>query len=419
MIKIYNLFIRIFSIFPKLFLIVIISKKWSLNEIGSFNLFSTSIILLTFILGLDYYNYSNRKLIECPKTERINIIFKQFFFYLLTYCIVLPLSYFLFYKSSFPQEWTEYFYLILITEHLSQEIYRILNILEKQLVASVLLTIRTGLWIFILVLFTYNWSLNVINISMSTVLSYWTIGCVISFLCSMFILYKEISFLHSSDFSFSFLELFNWYKDSFKITALYLMMTISYKSLEYGGRYFVTYFHGLETLGIYSIFYQISNLINIFVEASIITFLYPKLVKFYTENNKLRFKEEVDKSIKRILGICFFFGIILILGEQIIFSFLSKKYLSNYLNLYIIILAGNTLFMTANLYHYGLYGMQKDNAIFKSTIYGFLINIISTLILLPILGIYSVAVGSFIAYLVLFLLKYFYFKQFFEKWIVN
>ena len=414
MISITNLGIRLASILPKLFLSLIIIKNFTIENVGYYNLFSTSIIVLTFILGFDFYVYSNRKLVGADDTEKSTILLRQLLFYCFTYVIILPIS-FLFLKEKIPIDLLSPFYIILITEHLSQEIYRVINILERQLVASVLLAIRNSIWILLCLTYTIVFQNN-FKPSFELLLVFWSVGGIISLFMSILVIRKLVAKSIKLIDLTKVLNAQKWYSEAMYTSSLFFAMTFSYKFIEYGGRYFIVYFHEIKILGIYSIFYQISSLISIFFEATILTFLYPKLLRFYQQNKKYEFEKEVKSTFSKIVYISIFLISVISATQSYIFALLGKEFLVEFKIILLILLVGNAFFMASNLYHYSLYSMEADKIIVKSTVLAFAFNVVITLAVLPIAGIYSVAIGSSISYFMLYILKSHYSRKSLDLW---
>ena len=149
---IYNIFFRGITLASK-FVFILFLGKYSIDEtnLGVFGLFSTSIALLIYILGFDFYVYNTREIIDL-KDGLADKVKNQLVFHLLAYLIVIPISLYLVFKLNFLT--IEYFWLflaLLVSEHLGQESYRFFTTLEKSVIANVMLFIRSGLWVWFVI----------------------------------------------------------------------------------------------------------------------------------------------------------------------------------------------------------------------------------------------------------------------------
>src|SRR5690606_1905283 len=150
-------------------------KKLSVEDYGVFGLFQSTIIILTFVLGFDFYTYSSREILK-KNAQQFNFYFiNQLAFHLLAYILIIPFSYFIF-KLGFIEF---KFVLILISEHLSQEFYRLLIVLNKTIVATTILFLRSGIWIIALYFF---WNQKAVEASLNSLFLFWSVGAVLSVL---------------------------------------------------------------------------------------------------------------------------------------------------------------------------------------------------------------------------------------------
>ncbi len=404
-----NGLIRILSVLPKLFLTFYLLKKWDLAEIGRYNLLNTNILILTLIVGLDFYNYSNRELVKNKSTNRGTILIRQIVLYIIAYFLLIPPLYYFVLKYYLADNIIISFFIILICEHLSQEIYRILNVLEFQIFASILLALRNGLWICLL--FIYVSFTNDSPLTIEILLKFWSGGSTVCLIISVFILIKKINIILPS---FRIYDSLIFYRKALKITSIYFFITVIYKFLEYSGRYIIAYYFDPKILGVYSVFYQVSGLMSLLFDSTIITFLYPKLIKYFNDAEMNNINITVTNNVVNMLLLGFFEIIVCYSFRRNIYSFFNKPELENFDMLLILILTSNLVYSLSYIYHYALYAMQDDKGIFKTVFFSFLINF-SSFLLIPLIGIYSVAIGSLFSYIALLFFKYYRYKKTFSN----
>ena len=172
-----NLILRGLTIVAKFLLSILIVKNLGIYEMGVFGIFQTTATILIYVLGFDFYTFNTREILK-ENAKRLNYyITNQIAFHGLVYLIVLPMAGFLFLFGVVDLEYAIFFYGILIAEHISQELYRVLIVLKKSVIASIVLFVRSGFWIVVLYLF---WSINDINKSLDTILFLWLVGALLS-----------------------------------------------------------------------------------------------------------------------------------------------------------------------------------------------------------------------------------------------
>src|SRR5690606_2738796 len=248
LISLANLGFRGFSLGAKFLLIFYIGKYFAYETLGLYGIFTTTITLSVFLLGFDFYRYSAREILALPFAEQASVIKDQFLYYLAAYVLFLPLLGFIFFFKVIPIHYFYYFYLILIFEHLSQELFRLFTILSRPLYANFLMFIRSGLWVMVL-LSVWFYSDNQ-ALSLKTVWVFWISGAGISIILGFYSLmriYKGVELKPIDP---------KWFIKGTKISIFYLGSTIAYKIIEFSDRYMIDYLLGKKEVGIYTFFSQ-------------------------------------------------------------------------------------------------------------------------------------------------------------------
>ena len=177
--QVINIFLRGTTVLLKFVLSVLVIKKLSIEEFGVFGLFQSTIIISTFILGFDFYNFTSREILK-ENAKTVGYYFtNQLAFHLVVYILIIPLTYFVFISGIIHSNYLWLFVLILISEHLSQELYRLLIILNKSVAATTLLFLRSGIWVLFLYFF---WTQSILAVNIHSILLLWLLGAISSVL---------------------------------------------------------------------------------------------------------------------------------------------------------------------------------------------------------------------------------------------
>ena len=120
--KLWALLLRGSSMGAKFLLLIGLSKTLPTGEYGTLSIIVTTITFLMFIVGLDFYNYSHREVIEKDELKEKYIV-SQFWFHLLCYIIIVPIIYLLLSNGIIPLEYIVPLYVLLILEHFCQEAF--------------------------------------------------------------------------------------------------------------------------------------------------------------------------------------------------------------------------------------------------------------------------------------------------------
>tara|TARA_B110000902_G_scaffold235128_1_gene280238 strand:- start:948 stop:1412 length:465 start_codon:yes stop_codon:yes gene_type:complete len=132
-----NISLRGLTLLSK-FIFIFLLGKYAEDEffLGEYGIIVTSISLIIYLVGFDYYVFNTREILK-SKENIIEKIRNQFFFHLIVYLILLPVLLGVIFYFNFID--TKYFLIILlliISEHLGQELFRLYTTLEKSNLAN-------------------------------------------------------------------------------------------------------------------------------------------------------------------------------------------------------------------------------------------------------------------------------------------
>ena len=389
------LFLRGISIGAK-FIFTVLFFKLSEAQFGEYSLVATTILLLVFVLGMDFYSYANRAVLS-PKNNTQKIIFNQFSLYAILYVLLIPVVYVVFRMAKFDLDYLWIFYVVLITEHLNYEFYRLLFVLKKPLQANLNLFLRNGLW----VLFA-SWQLYFYKeIRTEQVLWYWLAGNILALLYTLSLIVGIRHKIDKQHFTWDK----KWIKTGLLVSVPYILATLAYKTIEFSDRYMIDYFLDKTHVGIYSFFANMANVLNIVLFTVVISIIYPKMVSAIMDKNTANFKKYYaqmkKETIYYALGVAVFLAILL---PVILMAIHKDIYLKQFYVFFLLIL-GNFFLNLSFVYHFVIYAHHKDWQIFKATGLAALLNVILNLMLIPIWGIAGASLATLISFAVILFVK--------------
>lgn len=389
-----NLSLRGVTLVAKFLLSLLIVKELSVSDLGSFGIFQTTIIIMLYILGMDFYTFNTREIIN-GKRQLSFYITNQFAFHGFLYVIFIPLSLFIFIYDIIDYKYLFYFYSILIFEHLSQELYRIHVSLKRSNLATFTLFLRSGIWIYVLLLV---WWYK--NGSLDDVFLYWLIGALVSVIAGFITLKTQISF-KSIDVS--------WILKGVRLSIPFFLGTVFYKIVEFSGRYFLDFYFDKTQVGIYTFFGGISNTIFVFVHSTVIIIMSPRLIESANKGIN-EFIGAYSNFKKSIITYCFVGAVLSSIVIYPVLLFIDKSELLRNIEVFFILLIGVVLFCLSYIPHYGLYSHNKDFFILKAAAITSVTNIGLNFLLIPKLGSMGAAWAQLVSFGVLLLIKTVYFK---------
>jgi O-antigen/teichoic acid export membrane protein len=381
------LFCRAGTLASKFILLMFLAKYVSLDELGVYSLVTISITYLAFLLGFDFYTYSNRELLKIEDKEWSGIINSQFVFYSISYTLSIPVILAFFYFDMLPWEYLLYFYALLILEHLSQELMRLLIVMLKPMQANLQLFIRSGGWILLFIIYYYITG----DISLSTLFIFWIFADILAIAFSIACFDKDKKFY----FKFSAFNL-AWVTKGLRVALPLLVSTLALRGIYVVDRYILKYDSDIGSVGIYSFYSNMSNALISFVDAVIVVQFYPKLVRAYSSSNIDKYNEVLRSFKRKMISFCAIIFILLASTFPIVTLYLGKKQLIENISVYYILLVSAVIYSIGLVYHFELYAQGKDKSIIASSVISFAIGLV-IMIYLSKYGMLGIALGQLLA----------------------
>jgi len=400
--KFLALFLRGISLLGRFALTFFITKELSLELQGEYTLLATTITLLVMLVGFDFYIYSSRRIVK-KKESSIFILKNQLFLHSVIFVFIsfLIVGYFYFFKTFFSIYYIFLIISLLFFEHLGQELFRMYLILEKTLFANLLLFLRTGVWA--IALSGYLFLFKVSELNLETILILWLFSAILSVFTGM-LYFPNIKLLFDTKIDNQ------WIKKGLKVGLVMFISTISVKIVEYSDRYLIDYFLGKTDLGIYSIFFQLYNLINVVIFTLIISFTYPKIFHAVNDNHKQNILKLKNQIIIKSSLIIILYGAFFWFTLPLILKTIDKNELYPHQLIFFILLLGGLFLNISFSYHYILIAKGRELSIVKSTLFVAVFNIICNIILIPIYGITGAAFTFLVSSILLLLTKSYYYR---------
>ena len=402
--KTINLVLRGITLGSKFLLSIYLVKFLSLEANGEYGIFVATISMLTYVLGLDFYSFNNREILQENSSESGKKIKNQFFLFTIVYLIVLPLLYVLGLFDFIGEKYVFLFYLILIFDHISIELYRLLVVFSKPIQANMNLFLRTGIWILVLIFAWHNDFEELKNLK--SVFNFWMIGSFLSVAYSIFS-------LSTTGISIPWREKIEtkWILAGLKIATPFFIATLSYKTIQFADRYMVEFYLGTKQTGVYYFFSNISMLIETFVQTTVVMIYSPQLIASLKKDKPFQInifktfsKEIVIYSVLAVVSVCAIIYPLLYIVEK------TELFLS--ISVFFVMITTRFIFNISLIYHFKLYVAKKDRIIMTSTLVAVLFNVSLNFILIPYYGLIGGALATLISILIMMGFKLFYAKKY-------
>jgi O-antigen/teichoic acid export membrane protein len=378
------------------FLFFALFFKYSEEVYGEYSLVATNVMFGVYMLGLEFYSYANREMLK-PQASYGQIFKHQLLFYAGAYVIMLPLIYGFFYAGFLNKAYWWWFLPVLLVEHLSYEVYRLLFVLKKPLEANINLFFRNGFWLAgaLVYMFLYG------GIDIPVLLKFWLVGDLLSL--TVFIPVARAYGL----FTFTGISTDKtWIRKGLKVAFPFFLATLGFKIIEFSDRYFIDWYLGKKELGIYAFFGNISYLVNTVVYTVVISLLFPGIMESILSGDKVLFADRFEEFKRKISRWTWLSAAGVSLLLPVLLWILHKdEHLSLYY-VFLILVAANVWLNFSLIYHFVLYGYRKDWKIFRAVAAGMAVNVGLNFIAVPVWGITGAAFTTLLAMGIIFVVKF-------------
>ncbi len=186
-------------------------------------------------------------------------------------------------------------------------------------------------------------------------------------------------------------------KELMKFGTPLLLTELSYLLLSYADRYLILAIHGEQTLGLYSVGYNLAMYVSDLLTFSMSFAVIPLYVSVYETQGKQKTEEFLSKSLYYLLiaviPICF--GYYAVCEDM--FVFLASKKYAQAAEFSPIIITGTIFLGLNNIFNAGLYLKKKSATILIIMLMAVTVNIILNIILIPEYSVNGAAIATLAA----------------------
>lgn len=388
-----SLFLRMSAMGSKFLIFTYLSKYFTESVYGVYSLLSTTVTIAIFVLGFDFYNYAIREILLKPN-DRASKVATSFVFYGLIYFVFIVLGHLIFEQIDYLSKYATLIILISISEHLNQEIYRLLLAFKKVLVANWFLFLRVAGWT-IWVLFQIIVLKKVI--SLEYILYTWLLfNAAILFITLLWFsetIRKYIPTIRINK---------DWLKKGLRVSIIFYMATLALKVIEYSNRYIVEGVLDEASAGIFAFYSNISMVIGIYISTIVVSYELPDLIESSTHNDfeskLLRFKNLLIRH-----SAFAFLAVIVLMYPILLWQ--GKISFARYWPLIILLNSATFLMNVSLIYHSYLYIKLQEKKLLKIVLISSIINVLTTFLFSYLFGIIGAGIAFLITGIVIFLLR--------------
>lgn len=354
-----TLLFRLWSSLAKTFSIFFISKYISTTAAGEFTLILSVIVIGIYLIGIDFYTFSNREVLKRRSNIKKSVINDSYLAFIIILVLIPIFSYIP--DNYLGNQNRVLVFMLIVTEFFGMQGARYLIILKKPLSSAVSVFFRFGLWMSILVLAKL---VSDFSISIDFLIKIWIIFNTASI---VFISFMIIPHFDSSERKLDY----KWIKRGIGVSLVFFIGTITQRFFFNIDRFYIESNLGLEILAVYAAYFSIAAGITVFVDSLVLMHSYPLLVEKISQD-RARSNNIKNSVLFSVSAVCFF----CVIGITFIFPYLSSLFddeLFDQNKVSFWFLVGSfVIYNLSQVYYYTLYALNKEMMLTLINIIGLL-----------------------------------------------
>ena len=384
MTRVLNISIRLATLNIRFVFIFFLAKYLSAGSLGYYGIFAATIAYGMIFVGLEFFLYTTREILSVPPEEQGGMLKGHAALIACLYISMLPIVMTILAQVGWPRYLYLLFIPILFLEHFNQEIYRILIAKSQTIAASLLLFARQASWAIVAIIAMV---LSVAARSLEIIVICWLVSGVITAILGIWTIRQiEISGWRNP-------INWHWVRKGVLVAAPFLFATLAQRGIFTFDRYWLEALGGVEIVAAYVLFFGLASALSVFVDAAIVSFIYPELIKHSNNGEFLIAREKTRTMLYQVLGVSVAFAILSWILLPYLLGWIDNPSYYNFAGLFPWVLSGMILYVVGLVPHWALYARGKDRAIVLSNLMAFAMFMLTTWATNELLGIYAVLVA--------------------------
>jgi|GEM_PF-2783500 len=379
--------IRMTSLVSKFVLTLFIARYMGFEDLGVYGLIVSATFVVPAVMGLGVMYMKTREAVTQDPPDIVKNLYYYARYILVVYCLFF-IGAGLFGIQTDQVGFAIIIVAIILMEHLNNDLYNLLLNLSKPLTANILHFVRTTVWICsIIVISFFDTELQTIE----NVILFWFIGSLSAFLGFLFVT-RHWPWSHIPKFP----PLFLWVREEVKASKVAYTNSVVTAFNHYIGHFLVSIFLGLELTGVYVYFMQVINAMINLLKIGVIQTARPKLINAYKKKssdfNELYLLCRKNAVFFSVLMALFSIPVMYLTTLYVV----EKPLALEWFPVFLVTLIFFLLFIVMEVDQLVLYSAHRDDLILRLCILYTLGFFALNVILIPIVGLWGVALGFII-----------------------
>lgn len=360
-----------------------IARYLGLEELGFYGLVTAATIIIPLLLGLGLAYTISRKAVTASLEEVVSDLknFGKFFFFI----YLIPASLSVAYGVSINQLTLYVLVLIVICfEHVNGFSYQLLQNISRPVSANFNHFIRSSAWLILYMPLAYLYpQLRDIG----WLMLFWAFGSLLAF-CHFFYLVKDWPWKSSLTQT----RLLPWIKKEFYNSYRAYLIGVFESVGMYLDRYMIGLFLGLEMVGVYVFFWQITSAMNNLLSTGVVQVTRPKLVKAFKDKSETYEKVYIKCLQSAVLG-ALLASFTSVVGLFLLLPYMQRPLVEQYFPIYYLMLLAFMGSVIKEVQKLKFYSQHRDDITLKVSFVTLLSSCIFTSILVVSSGVWGAGVA--------------------------
>lgn len=351
--RLFSMLLRLTALAGKFAVFIALAGFLGDIELGLYGLLAAAVAYGTFLSGLEYYNYSMREVAGNEEAVQSGAILNHISFVLFVQLVLLAVSLIGWATGLITFELFLVTLAIAFMEQWAQEGYRLLVALSKPVVASVVLFLRQGAWVFFVIFCFYEFPEAR---TLQFVLLSWLTGAGLAGLVALSVLFRHSGLPNASVINR------RWIARGLPVAIVFFGAALGLNTVNLLDRYFQAVLGSDEALAAYVLFFGISVALIALLDAGVFSFGFSKIVAAERSSTEDLIGELKKVLQQTILIIALFFIVAVFFFEFGLELFGISQY-DAYPGLYYILMLSISLQALSMVPHLGLFALQQQKII--------------------------------------------------------
>lgn len=367
--RVANIGVHGVTLVSRFLLIFFLAKYLDPALVGYYGLFIAAVGYSLYFVGLDFYTYVAREILQVPCERRGRLLKGQAALSFILYLLFFPVVLVLLYRADWPGVLVYWFFPILVLEHFNQEVSRLLIALSEPVTASVLLFIRQGSWALVIVaLMAWDPSSR----HLQTVMVLWAAAGFAAAFAGVWKVRKLPmgGWRDAVDW--------RWVRRGIAVSSAFLLATLALRGIQTFDRYWLESLAGIEVVAAYVLYFGVASTLLTFLDAGLFAFTYPALIQLHHEQKN----DVARKKVRKLLGLTILLSVGFALVSWLLLPYLllwiNNPVYFSVINLYPLLLLAMIFNAIGMVPHYALYARGHDRPIIYSHVAALIVFVLAT-----------------------------------------